>query len=306
MRAVQINEWGDASKLSYKELDQPRIAPDQALVKITASGVNPLDWKIRNGMFSDHYHLPLVLGAEFSGDIVAKGDLLEASLLGQQVFGFTQSMTGSYAEYAAVSVNEFTVKPEQLDHVIAAGTPLTALAAWGALEAGGMTKGNRILVHGAAGSVGYFAVQLAKQAGAYVVAACKVSQEALVFTSADEIHFYEDFPRAFSQDFDIVLDLVGGAIQQQSFHLLRKGGSLISTVMPPDQKVAKEHGVTAQMFMVSPEARTLKNLADRLTNGTVKPLTVHHYPLSEASQVHQQQEEGKLLGKVALVVNPDG
>ncbi len=305
MRVVQIHEWGDASRLVYETLAKPEIADNQALVKVRASGVNPLDWKIRNGMFSDHYSLPLVPGAEFSGEIVAKGDLFEPSLLGQQVFGFTQSMTGCYAEYVAVSANEVAPLPEQLDHIIAAGTPLTALTAWGALEAGGMAKGKRILIHGAAGSVGSFAVQFARQAGAHVVAACKKSQETLVFPAVDEIHFYEDFPDAFSRDYDIVLDLVGGAIQQQTFDLLRKGGSLISTVMPPDQKISKECGVTAQMFMVTPEAQKLKSLANMLINGVLQPLTVRRYPLSEARGVHQKQEKGELIGKVVLLVNTD-
>ena len=303
MHVVQIHEWGDASKLGYETLAQPEIAANQALVKVQAAGVNPLDWKIGNGMFSENYQLPLVLGAEFSGEVIAVGDSFDTAFLGQQVFGFTKSMTGSYAEYVAVYPDELTIKPGQLDHFITATTPLTALTAWGCLEAGGMVKGSRVLIHGAAGSVGFFAIQLAKHVGAYVVGACRKAQEKRVFPSVDDIRFYEEFPGTSLKDFDIVLDLVGGDIQRQSFDLLKRGGTLISTVMPPEQETAQDRGVLAQMFMVRPEQEKLKGLAAMLSNGTLQPLTAHSYPLSEARQVHQQKALGNLAGKVVLAVN---
>ncbi len=302
MKAIQIDEWGAPQVLVLKECDLPQVKPGQALVKVAASGVNPLDWKIRGGMLKKNYQLPLIPGAEFSGEIAEVGTAFQTAKVGDPVLGFSRSFTGGYAEYMAVDSEELTLMPTGLSYDIAAGIPLTALTALGTLEKGNINKSGRVFIHGAAGSVGYYACQLAADLGAHVTAACHAFQKEHLPGSIDEVISYEELNyEKHAQNFDMVLDLVGGELQARSFQLLKKKGRMVSTVMPPNERLAEEYQVDAQMFMVQPSANGLKKIVHMLHDSRLKPLPVRQFQLNEALQVHERKEEGDLEGKVVLV-----
>ncbi len=173
MKAVRIHSFGDAGVLKHEDVPKPAIGPDEVLVKVAACGVNPVDWKIREGFMEQmvHYALPLTLGWDVAGTVAETGALVRRFNEGDAVFCRPDTLrNGGYAEYVAVKTIELASAPRSipLDH--AAGIPQASQAAWMALfEVAGLKPGQKVLIHGASGGLGTFGVQFAKAAGAYVI-----------------------------------------------------------------------------------------------------------------------------------------
>ncbi|MBP2833105.1 NADP-dependent oxidoreductase [Aquimarina sp. U1-2] len=304
MKAIQIRSWGKAEVMQFVELPTPQINENEILVKVQVCGVNPLDLKIRLGYLSNFYPLPLVPGAEFMGTAVYVGTKAESVEVGDNVFGFTSRLTGCYAEYVIVKSHEVATVPNGIEDMVLATVPLVAFTAKKVLEQIGLQKNERILIHGAAGSVGHYAIQFAKEMDATIFAACRDDQqEQLENLPVDELLFYEDNFLRCIRELDVVLDLVGGEIQEQSFAVLKKGGRLISTVMPPDPVLGENHNVKASMFQVQPDASTLGTIKTMLERQELKLLPVTSFPFNEAVTVHQKIEAKELSGKVALKID---
>jgi NADPH:quinone reductase-like Zn-dependent oxidoreductase len=210
---------------------------------------------------------------------------------------------GTYAEYAVIHEGEAAFKPQTLDHIRAAAVPLAALTAWQALfEAGKLSEGQTVLIHGAAGGVGHFAVQFAKSAGARVLATASAgNQEFVSLLGADAVIDYEAarFEEA-ADGVDVVLDTVGGETQERSFEVLRERGRLISIVSEPSQDLAESKNVHAQLLVARPDGELLARICKMLDRGEVSPTVEVVLPLAEAQRAHELIESGHTRGKIVL------
>src|SRR5579864_2585188 len=233
MKAVRIHTYGGPEVLRYEDAPRPVPAAGEVLIKIHAAAVNPVDWKVRAGHLKDmlKYQLPLIPGWDAAGVIEDVGAGVARLKHGDEVYTRPDIMRdGTYAEYIAVREAEVALKPKSLDHVHAAAIPLAALTAWQALfDAGGLSAGQRVLIHAAAGGVGSFAVQFAKWKGAHVIGTASARNAELVRSfGADQFIDYRStrFDDVV-KDADVVFDTVGGDTQERSWKVLKKGGILV-------------------------------------------------------------------------------
>ena len=308
MKAVRIQNYGGPDVLRVEEVPMPRPGADEILVRVNSAGVNPVDYKIREGMLKKRlsFVLPGILGWDLSGVVVETGRNVTELKKGDEVYGLLNlSKQGTYAEFALAHKSEVVHKPTGIDHDQAAAIPLAALTAWQMLfEAAHLKPGQRVLVHAAAGGVGTFAIQLAKWKGAYVIGtASSQSHQLLRELGADELIDYrttrfEDVVK----DVDIVLDTLGGDTQQRSWGVLKKGGIQVSIVEPPSQEVAAQHGVKAAYVFVETKAEQLRAIAALVNEGKVKPIISAVLSLDEVRHAHQLIEAGHTHGKIVLRV----
>ena len=306
MKAVVINEYGDESVLKYEEVEKPEPKDDEVLVKVKIAAVNPIDWKIRDGMGEMFgLKLPMIPGCEISGTVEETGANVKNYNVGDEVFGYLSSHQGGYAEYAVLKENEISKKPENIDFENAAAIPVGALTAWQAMfDTAGLQSGQKILIHAASGGVGSMAVQLAKAKGAYVIGTASGKNEQFVKDlGADEFIDYTKtkFEDAV-KDVDAVLDTIGGDTQERSFQVLKKGGTLVTLVQPPSPELAEKFGVKAEMLNMQPNADQLAEITELATEGKLKTYVETVLPFSEIKKAHELSKAGKTRGKIVLEV----
>ena len=308
MKAIQIHEFGGPEVLKYEDAPVPKPAPDEVLVKIHASGVNPIDWKIREGRAKGRYPttFPLIPGWDMSGEIEEVGSDVSNFKKGDEVYGRPDpTRNGTYAEYVSVKADQVNYKPQSIDHYHAAAVPLAGLTAWQALfEHGHLEKGQKVLIHAAAGGVGTYAVQFAKWKGAYVIGtAAKESFDLLRKLGADEVIDYknEKFEDKV-KDVDLVIDLVGGDTQKRSLAVIKKGGRLVTTVQPQNQEEAKAKGIHIEGFMALSLPKDLQQIASLIDSGKVNPVIDRIMPLQQAAEAQKLSAEGHTKGKIVLKV----
>jgi NADPH:quinone reductase-like Zn-dependent oxidoreductase len=308
MHAMRIHEFGGPEALKDEVLPLPQPRDDEILVRIQAASVNPVDGKTRQGKFPavKEDDLPLTLGRDLSGVIESCGTRAQGLRKGDEVFAFLGSDRGAYAQYVTVKAAEFAPKPENLSHVEAASVPLAAMTAWqGLLDHGGLEKGQRVLIHGAAGGVGHFAVQIAKAKGAWVAATCSGDDMDFVRRlGADQVIDYkkQKFEDEVS-DIDLVFDLVAGQTQDRSFAILKDGGALISTLEEPDAQKAKARNLRTAHYMTQPNAAQLAEIGELLEQGKIKPRIFATYPLEEAARAETALDNDHVQGKIVLTVS---
>lgn len=308
MKAIQIHEFGGTEVLKYEEASKPSPAADEVLVKVFASGVNPIDCKIRGGLAKERFpvKLPLIPGWDFSGEIEEVGSEILNFRKGDEVYGRPDpTKNGTYAEYVVVKANLINEKPKSIDHEKAAGVPLAGLTAWQALfDHGELEANQKVLIHGASGGVGSFAVQFAKWKGAYVIGTS--STENIDFVKqlgADEVIDYkkEKFEDKL-KNIDLVIDLIGGDTQKRSLKVIKKGGRLITTVKPENQEAAKEKNIHLENFMAKSYPGELEQIKQLIDSGKVKPVITEIMPLKDAAKAQQLSEKGHMRGKIVLLV----
>lgn len=307
MKAVEIHQNGGPEELKYEEAAKPTINPDDVLVKIYASGVNPIDYKIREGDGRYTGFFPRILGWDFSGVVEQTGSRVQGWKPGDAVYGRPDiSRNGTYAEYVAVRANEIARKPASIDHKAASGVALAGLTAWQALfQHGQLQPEQRVLIHGAAGGVGIFAVQFAKWKGAYVIGTASGKNRLfLEELGADEVIDYEteDFTTLVA-DIDLVLDTRGGKVQQDSVKVLKAGGVLVSTVGIQVQAELKARNIRGAAFMAQSVPADLQQIAKLIDSGAVIPVVSQIFPLKEAAAAQRMVEQGHVRGKVVLQVS---
>lgn len=252
MLAWRVHEFGPPEVMKLERIARPEAALGQVLIRVHAAGVGPWDGWIRAGKSALPQPLPLTLGSDLSGTVVALGSDVSGLAVGDQVFGVTNTQfLGAYAEYAVASAGMLAKKPRSLSYAEAASVPVVAVTAWqGLFDHARLEAGQTVVIHGAAGSVGAYAVQLARRARLLSVATVGAKDVDYVRSlGADKVLDYHT--QRFEdevKDADAVFDLVGGETQLRSFGVLRRGGKLISAVSQPDQHRAKDHGVTAAFF----------------------------------------------------------
>jgi NADPH:quinone reductase-like Zn-dependent oxidoreductase len=304
MRAVTVRRFGGPEALSIQSVPKPRPGPGEALVRIAATGVNPIDWKFREGFFKN-LPLPFTPGGDFCGTVEELGPGADGFKKGDIVFGCSKGSIGAEAEFLAVPLKNMALKPRTLEPVEAAGVPLAGMAAWQALFTHGHLKSDEtVLILGASGAVGGIAVQLAKIVGAYVVGTGSAESLArLRDLGCDEpvdykARRFEDVARGA----DLCLDLVGGDFQRRAFETIRRGGRLVSTVEPPDPALARRRGITADFFSTHPDAAQLYELAVKIDARQLRVPVAKVLPLERAAEAEELNRLHEVQGKIVLRV----
>lgn len=308
MQAIRVHNYGGPEVLQYEDAPCPEPESGELLIKVHAASVNAADWKVRAGYMKEFIpvKLPFVPGFDFSGVVEDGGAGINQFKKGIEVFGRANIFRGgAYAQYAIAREAETAPKPKTVDHVHAGAIPVAASTAWQALfDKAQLAAGQKILIHGAAGGVGSFAVQFAKWKGAQVIAtASGKNQDFLRGLGVDEAMDYqktrfEDVVR----DVDVVFDAVGGDTQQRSWRVLKRGGILVSIVAPPAQDEAAKYGVRGEMFGSQGNAAQLAEIGRLVAEGRVKVVVDTVLPLAEARRAHELGEHGHPRGKIVLQV----
>jgi NADPH:quinone reductase len=321
MKAIVIDEFGGADVLNYREHPVPEINDDQVLVNVKAAGVNPADWKIREGYVAQLFphQLPLVLGWDMAGVVDSVGKNVTAFDVGDEVYSFPRLPTvqhGTYAEFAPVDSNMLARKPANLSFAEAATMPLVTLTAWQALvEFGELKAGQSLFVEAGAGGVGGMAIQIAKYLGARVCATASAgNHEYLKSLGADHvIDYHQDDVAASLRSFseggvDLVFDCTGREDVAINFDYVRKPGGRVATInglvhtIPELERNAELYKVEARLVVVEPKGEQLAELSTLFENGALKPLPLETFPLKDAKLALQKSEEGHVRGKLALII----
>lgn len=308
MMAWRVHEFGPPSVMRFEQVPRPTPGPQEVLVKVEAIGVGPWDGWIRAGKSALPQPLPLTPGSDLSGGVVAVGSEVSGLSEGDPIYGVTnQQFTGAYAEYAVASSAMISKKPNSLTHIEAASVPVVAITAWQALfDQAQLKAGQTVLIHGAAGNVGAYAVQFARRAGLRIIATAGTDDVSSVrdLGASTIIDFQTDRFEERVRDLDAVIDLVGAETQQRSFQVLRRGGKLISTVSRPDQTLAHTYGVKAAFFLVDVKTKYLADIAKLIDKGELKTHVGAVLPLEQAQEAHLMLD-GRLprpKGKIVLAV----
>jgi NADPH:quinone reductase-like Zn-dependent oxidoreductase len=308
MKAWRVHEFGPPEVMTFETVPRPDPRPGEVLLKVHAAGVGPWDGWIRAGRSALPQPLPLTLGSDLSGEVAALGPGISNMAVGNEVFGVTNTQfLGAYAEYAVASAAMLAMKPSSLSYIEAASVPVIAVTAWqGLFDQARLEAGQTVVIHGAAGNVGAYAVQLAHRARLRSIATVGTKDIDYVRTlGADQVVDYHT--QRFEdeiKDADAVLDLVGGETQTRSFQVLRPGGKLISAVSQPDQDRAKHHDVDAAFFLVEVTTERLRTIAELIDRGELKTRVGTVLPLADAREAHMMLEGRRPLprGKIILKV----
>src|SRR5215217_3719041 len=302
MKAAQIKSYGDSEVVEINPNAPSLNDPSEAMVLVTvkAAGVNPSDWKLREGFFKQMapLQLPATLGSDFSGVIEKVGERVSSSTsvsdlkLGDEVYGHAGAFaggSGAFAEMALAKADTIAHKPRTLDHEQAAGLPLVGVSAWQALvETMGLTKGQKILIHGGAGGIGSIAIQLAKHLGAY---------EAIDYKT-------QTFEDVLAHDFDAVFDTVGGETYTRSFKVLKRdgGGIIVSMLEQPVQELMDQFGVKAVFVFSQGNRERLTKLAEWVDQNNIRVNVERTFPLDEARTALDYQRDIHPRGKIVLAM----
>ena len=308
MLAWRVHKFGPPEAMTLEWIPRPDPGPGEVLVDVHAAGVGPWDGWIRAGKSALPQPLPLTLGSDLSGTVAAVGSGVSEIAVGDQIFGVTNTQfLGAYAEFAMASAGMLAKKPTSLSYAEAASVPVVAVTAWQALfEHARLEAGQSVVIHGAAGNVGAYAVQLARRARLRSIATASAKDVEYVRSiGADKVLDYHT--QRFEDEvknIDAVLDLVGGETQTRSFQILRPGGKLISAVSEPDQQLAKDHGLTATFFLVEVATERLRTIAKLIDRGELKTCVGAVFPLADARDAHMMLEGRRLgpRGKIILDV----
>ena len=307
MQAIRVHQFGGVDSIVEEDVPRPAPGDGEVLLRVKAAGVGPWDAWIRSGRSVLPQPLPLTLGSDVAGLVESVGPGVPQFKAGDAVFGATNDrFTGGYAEYAVVSAKKLAKMPRRLGFTEAASVPVVACTAWQMVcEYGAVDATKRVLVHGAAGNVGAYAVQLARRVAREVVATASSGDVAYVRTlGANRIidvqkSRFEDV----LTDVAVVLDTIGGDTQERSFAVLKPGGVLVSAVSAPDQQKAARNGVRALFFLVEVSSRRLEQIASLIEAGELTTCVGDVLPLSAARMAHEMLA-GKphKRGKIVLTV----
>jgi NADPH:quinone reductase-like Zn-dependent oxidoreductase len=306
MRANRVHRYGPPEVIDFEEVERPVPGPGEVLIRVQAAGVGPWDAWMRAGKGALPQPLPLTLGADVSGTVEATGDGVRDLRPGDGVFGVTNAhFTGGYAEYAVASAAMLAPKPERLSHVEAAAAPVVVVTALQMLfDRARVASGHTVLIQGAGGSVGACAVQLARRAGARVIATTLSSDVdyvrglgAAMVIDSDEIAFEDAVDGV-----DVVIDTVGGAVQRKSLGMVKPGGVLVSSVSEPDPREAERRGIRASFLPVAVTTAHLLRLAALMDAGELSVRIGTVLPLAKASHAHKMLEgvRKRPPGKIVL------
>ncbi|NES05648.1 MAG: NAD(P)-dependent alcohol dehydrogenase [Okeania sp. SIO2F4] len=311
MKAVTISRYGSTEVLEYSEIEKPQITPNQLLVKIQATSVNPVDWKIRQGQIQllSGFNFPIVLGCDLSGVVLEVGEKVENFEPGDEIYTFINPLVGgAYAEYIAIPANTAALKPKNITHSQAAAIPVAGLTAFQALlDLGQIRPGQKVLINGASGGVGTFAVQIAKAMKTEVIGVCSSKNITLVESlGADRVIDYNqiDFTKE-SEQYEIIFDAVGKETFSSCENVLKPEGIYISTLptvenLPSTLITLFMPGKKSKLVLAQPNPRDLISIRELIEDELVKPIIDRTYKLGEIAEAHAYSEMGRAVGKIVI------
>ena len=333
MKAVRQHEFGGPEVMRYEDAPKPHVQASEILVRVHAVGLNPPDWYLRDGFKSlppewrPAGDFPIILGTDVSGVVAAVGEDVTDFAIGDEVYAmvrFPQGMFGesrAYAEYVTIPSGQAAAKPAGIDHAHAAAAPMSLLTAWQFLIEEGYDvpnpiqsfphlpvplAGKTVLINGAAGGVGHFAVQIAKWKGARVVAVASGEHETFLreLGVGEFIDYTKVTPEDLVRDVDLVVDAIGGPTTSRFLKTIRRGGALfpIFGLGASGGNEAEQNGVTVSTTQVRSSGAQLKDIGRLLSDGTIKVTIDSSYPLAEASRAHERAAKGHIRGKLVLTV----
>ncbi|GGB48513.1 NADPH:quinone reductase [Tistrella bauzanensis] len=334
MKAVRLHAFGGPEVLVYEDAPMPDLAPGHVRVRVHAVGLNPPDWYLRDGYktlppeWRPPHTFPIIPGTDISGVVEAVADDVPGISVGDAVYAMVRFPDGvfgdskAYAQYVSVPVSDLALKPAGIDHLHAAGAPMSLLTAWQFMIDLGHDvpnplqphkhepvplDGRTVLVNGAAGGVGHFAVQIARWKGARVIAVASGRHEAVLRELGvdDVIDYRKTAPEDIVRDVDLVIDTLGGPTTGRFLRMLKRGGALFP-IFPLGFASADEasaRGITVSATQVRSNGAQLAELAHLLDNGTVRVVIDSSYPLADARKAHERAREGHVQGKIVLAVD---
>jgi len=327
MKAIRIHTFGGPEVLVYEDVPRPTAGPGEVLIRVFATGLYPGDWYIRSGYanlpeairrsLSPRSSLPLIPGTQVSGIVETVGPDVTAFHEGDSVYGLIRfpsggSPAGAYAEYITAPAEHLALKPESIDHLQAAAVPMAALTVWqGIVEHTNLKAGQTVLVNGAAGGTGHFAVQLAKARGARVIGIASGRHEAFLRElGVDEfINYTTTSPEQVAHDVDLVIDTVGTVSENPLLLTLKHGGTLLWIGLRPMKNgiigtERTEAGVTIEKIQVRSNGAHLAAIGKLIDAGQLRVAVDTVVPLVEARKAHERGEAGHLRGVIVLRVAP--
>ena len=307
MKAIVIDQYGIVEELKERQVLKPIVKNNEVLIRIHATSVNPVDWKIRKGDLQEQlrFSFPITLGLDVAGVIEEVGKDVECFNIGDKVFTKPENIgKGSYAEFIAVQSDLVSHMPNNISYEEAASIPLAGLTAWQSLiDYAKIKENDRVFIHAGAGGVGSLAIQIAKSFGAFVATtASSKNKEFLQSLGADlVIDYKKDKFEELVSDFDIVLDTIGGEVQEKSFRIIKPGGVLVSIVHEPLQKV---EGIKSGFLWLKPNGKQLEELSALIVHGKIKPIISKVVPFNEAGvrEAHILSEGQHVRGKIVIKV----
>jgi len=314
MKAVAFDRYGSAEELQYRELSKPIAKSHELLVRVRASSVNPVDWKIRQGHLQllTGFNFPRIVGSDISGVVVEVGSEVTQFQPGDEVYTFLNPIAGgACAEYAAVAESSAAIKPKNITHAEAAGVPIAGLTALQALrDLGEIQAEKKVLINGASGGVGIFAVQVAKAMNAEVTGVCSAkNREFVKGLGADFVLDYAEID--FTQQpekYDIILDAVGTKTFAECESVLETEGVYIST-LPSFDNLAPMlmswflPGKKAKLIVANANPADLGMLRELIESEQVEPIVDRTYSLPEVAAAHVYSETGRAVGKIAIAID---
>jgi NADPH:quinone reductase-like Zn-dependent oxidoreductase len=303
INAIQVHDYGEPDQLKLVQIECPEPKEGEVLVRVYAAGVNPVDWKIRSGMYRNYMptDLPYVPGADLAGIVETVGSGVVDFQPGQEVYG--RSAHGSYTEYAIASANSLALKPKSLSFDEAATVPVGAATAWqGIFDHGNLQPGQRVLILGGSGGVGLFAVQFARWKGAHVIATTSTDNVEFVHSLGAEV--VVDYKKVRVEDevhdVDLVFDTVGGNALPSALPTLKRGGTLVTIAGQPDEAKAQELGIHTDRFSAQVSTELLNTFTQLIDEGQIKVFIQSVFALGEADKAHELSQSGHGRGRIIL------
>jgi NADPH:quinone reductase-like Zn-dependent oxidoreductase len=304
MKAIRVNEWGKPVEL--EDVPQPTPADDEVLVRVRAASINPFDIAVAAGYLAFMASTPMTLGTDFAGEVVEVGKNVTKFKPGDEVFGAVVLRSGTFAEYITAKEDEVALKPKSTDFVQAASIPLAATAAWQTLfDVTKLQSGEHLFIQGVGGSVGTYALQFAKDVGAYVYGTDIPERADLVKSLGLDryINYKEERVADIVKDADVVLDLVGGPERvQESYSVLKRGGRYVSTLaieMPQEEPLRL--GIKSYGFGAQPNGTLMSQFADMVDSGKLKVFVNRTFPLEKAAEAIDFRGKTPIPGKIVLL-----
>ncbi len=313
MKAVRLHERGGPEQLIYEDAPKPEPGQGDAIIRVYATGITPaeLTWAETYRNCDGSERLPTIPGHEVSGVVESLAAGVSDLKIGDEVYALTSfCRDGAAAEYVAVRAADLAPKPKTLSHAQSAAVPLSALTVWQAFfDHARLAPGQRVLIHGAAGGVGTFAVQLAHWSGAYVIGTASAkNRDFLLGLGADEVIDYQQ--TRFEQvvhDVDLVLDTIGGETRERSWQVLKPTGILISLTAPIPEDELAAHSINGEerglFFIVEPDREQLGKIAALIDSGAIRPIIAETLPLASAREAFERGVAGHTRGKLTLQVD---
>jgi NADPH:quinone reductase-like Zn-dependent oxidoreductase len=304
--AVEFDAYGGPEVLSLRRRAAPQPAPGEVLIEVRAASVNPVDWKVREGMLEQYFPItfPAITGRDGAGEIISSGSIADNSLIGKRVCFIAPRAMGTWSQKISLPASLTAPIPASLAYDQAAALPLAGISALGMIEAANVQAGMRVLVHAAAGGVGSLAVQMALARGATVIATCSRSNADFVHAlgvqqvvAYDKMRFEDQISAV-----DVVFDVMGGNIHKRSYQVLKRGGTMICLNAEPYLDEGPRHGVKVIMSQVLEDPAAVAAVIALVAGGKIRPCVEHIVPLSDFRHVQQLSQGGHARGKTVVTM----